>query len=111
MAVISVTRLQLRSLRYVPLFMWHVYASTRQVRHARGFLGGQLANEGTKGFWTITAWRDEAAMRAHFRSAAYGRYVDEVADLLARPSDVVVHTVSATVHPVGDLSLEPRRAG
>ena len=58
----------------------------------------------------LQQWRDEEAMRAHFRSAAHARYVDDVADLLARPSDVVVHTVSGSSHPVGDLSFEPRRA-
>jgi quinol monooxygenase YgiN len=58
----------------------------------------------------LLAWRDEAAMREHFRSPAYARYVDAVGDLLARPSDVVVHRVASTTHPVGDLSLDPRRA-
>jgi quinol monooxygenase YgiN len=56
-------------------------------------------------------WRDEAAMRAHFRSLPYGRYAEAVAPSLARPSDVVIHYVSETVHPVGDPSTEPGRLG
>ena len=58
----------------------------------------------------LQAWTDDAAMRAHFASAAYGRYVDTVSDLLARPSDVVLHHVASTTHPIADLSAEPRRA-
>ena len=58
----------------------------------------------------MSAWRSEAAMRAHFSSAAYGRYVAAVTDLLTRPSDVTIHSVSGTVHPLADLSAEPQRA-
>ena len=58
----------------------------------------------------VGAWRTGAAMRAHFASGAYGRYVAEVTDLLTRPSDVTIHSVSGSVHPLPDLSLEPRRA-
>jgi quinol monooxygenase YgiN len=58
----------------------------------------------------IGAWRSDAAMRAHFASAAYGRYVAAVTELLTRPSNVTIHTVSGTVHPLPDLSLEPQRA-
>jgi quinol monooxygenase YgiN len=57
----------------------------------------------------VSAWRTEQDMRAHFRSGAYGRYVVAVTDLLTRPSDVAIHRVAETVHPVGDLSLEPGR--
>lgn len=64
MALISVTRLRLRSVRYLPPFAWHALASTRQIRRAPGFLGGQVVGERGWGFWTITAWADEAAMRA-----------------------------------------------
>jgi quinol monooxygenase YgiN len=58
----------------------------------------------------VGAWRTEAAMRAHFSSGAYGRYVAAVTELLTRPSDVTIHTVSGTVHPLADLSIEPQRA-
>ena len=58
----------------------------------------------------LSAWRSERDMRSHFASGAYGSYVSAVTDLLARPSDVVVHHVSGTVHPIADLSIEPQRA-
>ena len=53
----------------------------------------------------VAAWRTDAAMRG-----AYGRYVSAVTELLTRPSDVTIHSVSGTVHPLPDLSLEPGRA-
>ena len=58
----------------------------------------------------VSSWRSESAMRAHFASGAYGRYVSAVTDLLTRPSDVAIHTVAETVHPLPDLSTEPQRA-
>jgi quinol monooxygenase YgiN len=56
----------------------------------------------------VSAWRSEGDMRAHFRSAAYGSYVSAVTDLLTRPSDVTIYSISGTVHP--DLTTEPQRA-
>ena len=58
----------------------------------------------------LSAWRTERDMRAHFNSEAYGTYVSAVTDLLTRPSDVTIHSVSGTVHPIADLSIEPQRA-
>jgi quinol monooxygenase YgiN len=58
----------------------------------------------------MSAWRSDRALRAHFNSDAYGRYVVAVTDLLTRPSDVTIYTVSGTVHPIADLSREPQRA-
>jgi len=46
----------------------------------------------------VSSWKGEAALRAHYRTDAYLRYRGRVGDLLTRPSDVVVHHVSASVH-------------
>jgi quinol monooxygenase YgiN len=58
----------------------------------------------------VSAWREEADMRAHFSSAAYADFTAAVTDLLTRPSDVRIHRVAGTVRPIADLSVEPRRA-
>lgn len=58
----------------------------------------------------LSAWRSDRELRAHFGSGPYGRYVSAVTELLTRPSDVTIHNVSGTVHPIADLSREPQRA-
>jgi hypothetical protein len=50
------------------------------------------------------------AYGAYVSSGAYGAYVSAVTELLTRPCDVTIYAVSATVHPIADLSTEPQRA-
>lgn len=69
-------------------------------------LGGEEPEE----LVILAGWRDEAALRAHFGSDAYAGYVATVTELLTRPSDVTIHAVSGTVHPLADLAAEPGRA-
>jgi hypothetical protein len=65
MPLLSLTRVRLRSWRFVPLFVPHSLRSVRQLRLAPGFLGGKMLAERNLAFWTVTAWTDEAAMRAY----------------------------------------------
>jgi quinol monooxygenase YgiN len=56
-------------------------------------------------------WRDEAALRAHYATAEYAGYAQRVGELLARPSDAMVHTIAHSYRPAGDLSADPARQG
>jgi hypothetical protein len=70
MPVISVTRLRVRSLRYMPGFLWYTYQSKRQLSRSTGFLAGALAPAPSWTFWTTTAWVDETSLK-RFRDTAW----------------------------------------
>ena len=65
MQFISLTRLRIRSVRFLPGFAVLALRSGRQVRAAAGFLGGSLLADRQWTFWTMTAWEDQQAMRAY----------------------------------------------
>jgi hypothetical protein len=68
MPLISITRLRVRGWRFMPGFAWYAFRSTRQAQRSQGYLAGKVYNDARRTFWTATAWRDEASMKA-FRSA------------------------------------------
>jgi quinol monooxygenase YgiN len=57
-----------------------------------------LTTEEPGEFVLLGSWRDERALSAHYATPHYRSYREAVGPLLARPSDVVVHHVSSTVH-------------
>lgn len=69
----SVTRLRVRSVKYLPMFLWGTFLSQRQVLRASGFLGGRLLVDVHWTFWTLTVWESEQAMKAFRGSAAHAR--------------------------------------
>ncbi|HKQ03834.1 MAG TPA: antibiotic biosynthesis monooxygenase [Blastocatellia bacterium] len=71
MPLISVTRLRVRSLFYLPQFGWQALATARQAERAPGFMCGRLVREARNTFWTVTAWKDAAAMKAYRDSGAH----------------------------------------
>jgi hypothetical protein len=70
-ALVSLTRLRLRSARYLPAFFWHMWRSLRQVRRVPGFHAGRLGRDAHGGYWTVTVWDDLAAMREYRNNGAH----------------------------------------
>jgi quinol monooxygenase YgiN len=62
-------------------------------------------------FGLLTRWRDEPALRAHYATPEYTRYVETIGALLARPSDVRISYVEREVRATADLSQDPTRQG
>lgn len=68
MPFVSVTRLRVRSIRFLPRFFWHTRLTLRQVERSPGFIGGSLLPERGWVFWTLTVWESEPMMRAYMTS-------------------------------------------
>jgi len=80
MPFISLTRLRVRSWRYLPQFVWHSLKAASQAKRSEGFLGGRLLIEARSTFWTVTAWKDEATMRAYRNAGAHGAVMPSLMD-------------------------------
>ena len=76
----SVTRLRVRSLGYLPAFLWQTLLSQRQVVRAPGFSGGRLLIDASRTFWTLTVWQDERAMKAFRGSAAHAKVMPRLVE-------------------------------
>jgi len=71
MPFVSITRLRLRSLRFLPGFLFLTVRARTQVRHARGFQGGALLPDRRWTFWTMTVWDSQESMRAYILNGAH----------------------------------------
>jgi hypothetical protein len=72
MAIVAITRLRLRKLRFVPLFFLPAVRSRRQALGSDGCLAADVRMIGARVFWTRSLWRDAEAMRNFMRSGAHG---------------------------------------
>ena len=71
MTFVSITRLRIRSPRFMPRFVLHTWRTLRQIRQAPGYIDGSLLADRKRTFWTMTLWQDQAAMRAYMTSGAH----------------------------------------
>ena len=71
MAFVSLTRLRIRSIWFLPSFALYTLRSLRQVRRSPGFLSGALLPDRSWTFWTLTAWESQASMRAYITTGAH----------------------------------------
>ena len=71
MIFVSLTRLRVRSIRFMPQFAVHALRSNSQVRKAAGFLDGGLLADRDWTFWTLTAWDSRDSMRAYMTTGSH----------------------------------------
>jgi hypothetical protein len=73
MLFVSVTRLRVRVLRYLPAFSFNALRAARQAKTAPGNLAVSLLADSNFAFWTRTLWNDQDAMRAFMLSGVHRR--------------------------------------
>lgn len=89
MAFISVTRLRIRSLRFLPLFAIDIVRTRRQVRTAAGFRRGSLLPDRHWAFWTLTEWDSPDSMRRYMTGGPHRAAMPKLMDWCDEAS--VVH--------------------
>lgn len=80
MPVVSVTRLRVRSFRYMVPFIFFALRSSRQAKAAQGNLGVSLLNDANKAFWTCTVWTTEEAMKSFMLSGPHRKAMPRLLD-------------------------------
>jgi hypothetical protein len=71
MPFVSITRLRVRTWRYLPGFLLHSLRSAWQARRAAGNFAVSVLRDADLAFWTRTLWSEQAAMRAFMLSGAH----------------------------------------
>lgn len=80
MPLASITRLRVRSIRYLPEFLWHAFRSVRQARNSPGCIAADVRREVKLVFWTRTLWHDEPSMRAFMTTGAHRAVMPKILD-------------------------------
>lgn len=72
MPVVSVTRLRVRSVFFLPAFLARALRIGGQAKNSPGNLAVRILNDRKKAFWTCTCWENEAAMKAFMLAPPHG---------------------------------------
>ena len=72
MPVLSVTRLRVRSRRFLPLFFLRTLQSAVQAVRAEGNLAVALLRDREDTFWTATSWSQESSVKAFMHARTHG---------------------------------------
>ena len=71
MPLVSITRLRVRSWRYLLPFIYFSIRSSRQAKVAEGNLAVSLLRDSNNTYWTRTVWTTEAAMKSFMLAGAH----------------------------------------
>ncbi len=73
MTFVSISRLRIRSARFLPAFLIDTWLSARQVKRAKGYRDGRMLADRRRTYWTMTAWDDAASMHAYMTAGPHRR--------------------------------------
>ena len=71
MAFVSITRLRVRSWRFLPMFFVYALRSAREASRAEGNLRTRVLRDQKRAFWTATSWTSDAAMKKFMLAGAH----------------------------------------
>lgn len=78
MAIVSITRLRVRSWQYLIPFLFYALRSARQARHSQGNVATSLLRDSDRTFWTRTVWTTESAMKDFMLAGAHRRAMQKL---------------------------------
>ncbi|MDP9038459.1 MAG: DUF3291 domain-containing protein [Acidobacteriota bacterium] len=97
MPVISITRLRVRSWRFMPAFAVYAIQTRKQALNAPGNRGVDLRPEPGNVFWTASAWDSEAALKQYMMAGAHGRAMPKLMNWCDEASVARWHQETATL--------------
>ena len=77
---IAITRLRLRSVRYVIPFIVATMRSARQAKRSAGHVASDLLRDAHGAYWTRSVWDNEGSMRGFMTSGAHRQAMPKLLD-------------------------------
>jgi len=71
MAIVSITRLRVRSWQYLVPFLFYALRSALQAKYSQGNVATSLLRDSDSTFWTRTVWTTESAMKDFMLAGAH----------------------------------------
>jgi Domain of unknown function (DUF3291) len=79
MAFVSITRLRVRSWRFLPMFALYAILSAREAVKAKGNFATRLLRDKRNTFWTSTLWTTDTAMKKFMLSGNHRKAMRRLA--------------------------------
>jgi Domain of unknown function (DUF3291) len=95
--LVAITRLRVRSWRYLPAFFFQTLRTAVQAKRTPGNLAVAVRRDASRTFWTRTVWLDEPAMRSYMSADPHRGVMRSLAEWCDEAS--VVHWIQDSATP------------
>ncbi len=111
MSLLSVTRLKLKSPRYLPAFLINTERIAREIRTSEGFLQGQLMGTFNLSMWTMTLWNSEATLKKFYLSGTHQKIMGKLSEWSSEAASVHMEVNNHQLLIWNDVIAEICRTG